>query len=138
MFVIDTFGGTDTKEECQEIISDHQIKLEDGTKGEFCYVYEQTRYTPETREMDIAVSFDFVDGSSLQHAFTYSWRIWPFDKVKELLMNAGFSEIRVYKDVTDDSGQYRHAEDPTDHADWTKMCQRENYVSAYILAVKSL
>jgi len=24
MFVIDTFGGTDTKEECQEIISDHR------------------------------------------------------------------------------------------------------------------
>jgi hypothetical protein len=32
-------------------------------------------------DMDIAVTFAFSDGSRMEDAFTYSWRVWPMAKV---------------------------------------------------------
>jgi hypothetical protein len=41
IFVLDIFGGRDTREEGAEDISAHEVVLDDGRCAKFTYVYEQ-------------------------------------------------------------------------------------------------
>ena len=41
IFVLDIFGGKDTREEGAEDISAHELVLDDGRRAKFTYVYEQ-------------------------------------------------------------------------------------------------
>ena len=40
--------------------------------------------------------FNFPDGSRLEKAFTYEWRLWELDEVKAVLTEAGFAKVVVY------------------------------------------
>eukprot|EP00658_Telonema_sp_P-2_P046711 TRINITY_DN34982_c0_g1_i1.p1 TRINITY_DN34982_c0_g1~~TRINITY_DN34982_c0_g1_i1.p1 ORF type:complete len:113 (+),score=13.08 TRINITY_DN34982_c0_g1_i1:288-626(+) len=77
ILVIDAYGGRDAHRNSVENISQHSIKLKDGTTtADFKYVYEQAEYNPETLTQLIRVHFDFSDGTIIRNAFTYRWRIW--------------------------------------------------------------
>jgi len=82
IFVLDIFGGKDTHVEGREVISTHDIILDDGSSARFSYVYEQMNISACTHDMDIGVTFEFSDGSCLPHAFKYSWRVWPMTEVR--------------------------------------------------------
>jgi hypothetical protein len=48
------------------------------------------------------IHFKFRDGTKLERAFTYDWRFWTIAELTELLEEAGFRQVRVYWDTSED------------------------------------
>lgn len=89
---LDAYGGYDAPREIEE-------KREcDG----FEYIWEQADYDPVSGMMDCNIHFHFSDGSQLNQAFTYRWRLWTLPEIQELLEEAGFTQITVYWEGTDE------------------------------------
>jgi len=52
------------------------------------------------------IHFRFEDKSWLRKAFTYDWRMWTLPELQELMTEAGFSNVQVYWEGTDeDTGE---------------------------------
>lgn len=96
----------------------------------FTYVWDQSLYEPVTGRMVCHIHFRFPDGSKLNRAFTYDWRLWNLPELRDLLLEAGFSKVRVYWEGEDEDGEPdgNYTESATGEADpaWV----------AYILAEK--
>jgi hypothetical protein len=76
-------------------------------------VWHQERFDPITADALFHIHFRFPDGSALEQAFTYDWRLWTLPELRELLVEAGFSEVHVYWETDDKegnpSGNYRRS-----------------------------
>jgi len=109
VFFLDAFGGP-------EGISVQKEKTK--FKG-FTYVWDQAVYEPVTGRMVCHIHFRFPDGSKLKKAFTYDWRLWSLPEIRELLLEAGFSTVRVYWEGEDEDGEGNgeYAESATGEAD---------------------
>lgn len=95
VFFLDCYGGYDAYREIEER-TEHD---------DFTYVWDQEYYNPVDGACRCAIHFEFPDGSRLDRAFTYSWRLWTLPEVRELLTEAGFSEVVVYWQGWDASGE---------------------------------
>jgi SAM-dependent methyltransferase len=94
VFFLDAFGGPDAMD-----ITKETTKI-DG----FTYVWEQAEFEPVTGRILCHIHFKFPDGSRIKRAFTYDWRLWTLPELSELLVEAGFSKIRVYWEGDDGDG----------------------------------
>jgi len=92
IFYLDAYGGYDAPREIEE---------ERECDG-FTYVWEQSSFNPIDGMMNCHIHFRFPDGSDLRDAFTYRWRLWTLPELVELLREAGFSEVTVYWEGTDE------------------------------------
>jgi len=130
VMVMDMMGGSDCYIEEHEDVRTYSSKGMKGIKGGFKYTWEQHRYDPITHDCDFYISFDFKDGSSLHRVFHYHWRFWTIAEVRELLEEAGFSEVQVWWEGEDEdgegSGEYAPAKSAGSDPSWI----------AYIIAVK--
>jgi hypothetical protein len=136
---LDAFGGTEVP---MHDVNEREIEDEDGVVNEgepFTYVWEQVDYNPITAHMDCAIHFEFEDRSKLRNAFTYSWRLWNLPEIAELLLEAGFTKVRVWaeedaedEDEDDDedegggTGIYYEAEDLDNEGVWWVYISAEN------------
>ncbi len=93
IFILDMMGGGETQTEDEE---------ETTEKDGFDYVWEQTRFDPITHRCSFYIHFRFPDGSQMNKAFEYHWRLWSIPEVREMLEEAGFGRSVVYWDVADD------------------------------------
>ena len=91
IFFLDCFGGSDAYRELKE-----RTKL-DG----FTYVWDQAAYNPVNSDISCHIHFHFPDKSKLERAFTYDWRLWTLPEIRELLLEAGFSEVIIYAQAVD-------------------------------------
>jgi hypothetical protein len=91
IFVLDAFGGYDAPRELEE---------ERECDG-FTYVWEQASFNPIDSMLNCHIHFRFPDGSRIDNAFTYRWRLWTLPELRELLSEAGFSEVTIYWEGTD-------------------------------------
>ena len=91
IFFLDCFGGSDAYRELKE-----RTKL-DG----FTYVWDQAAYNPVNSDISCHIHFHFPDKSKLERAFTYDWRLWTLPEIRELLLDAGFSEVIIYAQAVD-------------------------------------
>jgi len=125
---LDMFGGT----ECLDVLEEEtELDEVDAT-----YVWEHASFNPITNEILCHIHFDFPDKSRLEKAFTYDWRLWSLQELKELLLEAGFSKVRIYweefveEDEDDDfmegTGEFYEASEVENQESW----------QAYILAEK--
>lgn len=80
VFFLDSFGGYEGCKEMQETTR---------YKG-FTYVWDQNKFNPITNDGLFHIHFRFMDGSAIEKAFTYDWRIWSLPEIKEMLTDAGF------------------------------------------------
>lgn len=94
LFVTELYGGTEA------IVA---IEEEREVEG-FTFLWEQEKFNPITNEVLCHIAFAFRDGSTLKRAFTYDWRLWSLPEVRELLTEAGFSQVDVYWEETDEDG----------------------------------
>jgi hypothetical protein len=94
LFFLDAFGGPEASD-----ISKEKTKL-DG----FTYLWEQEVFEPITGRILCHIHFKFPDGSKIKKAFTYDWRLWTLPELKELLLEAGFSKVRIYWEGDDGDG----------------------------------
>jgi hypothetical protein len=93
IFVIDLYGGTEGTVAVEE-----ERKIEGG----FTYVWDQDEYFPGTAEFFCKIHFRFRDGSELRDAFEYAWRKWGMAELKDLLREAGFSDVQSYFEGDDE------------------------------------
>jgi hypothetical protein len=96
---MDAYGGYDS---FREITEEREIE-EDGIS--FTYVWEQEKYEPVSGTLICHIHFDFPDGSRLERAFSYDWRLWTLPEIREILSEAGFSKITVYWQGFDYEGE---------------------------------
>ncbi len=94
VFILDLLGGT---EAMGEDITDNDL-------GDFVYRWEQARFNIITHEIRCYIHFLFPDGSKLERAYTYDWRLWTAPELRELLLEAGFSKVHFFWEKTDRGG----------------------------------
>ncbi len=99
VFFMDAYGGYDSYKEIVE-----KREIEDGD-SRFTYVWEQEKYEPISGHLLCHIHFDFEDGSRLERAFSYDWRLWSLPEIRELLAEAGFGKVTVYWQGFDEEGE---------------------------------
>ena len=92
---LDAYGGYDS---FRDIVEEREIEEQGG----FTYIWEQERYDPISNGLICHIHFGFPDGSRLNKAFTYDWRLWTLPEVRELLEEAGFRRVTFYWQGWDD------------------------------------
>ena len=122
IFFLDCFGGYESFKECTD-----ERKIDDT----LTYVWDQHRYDPISGEMDCFIHFRFKDGSKMNKAFSYTWRMWTLPEIREILEEAGFAQSTVYWEGTDEEsgegdGDFQPAEEGEADPAWI----------AYIVAEK--
>ena len=95
LFILDAYGGSDSFLEMTE------PREVDG----FRYVWEQEHYNPITGDVINHITFRFPDGTSIKRAFTYEWRLWTLPEIQEMLKEAGFKDVTVYWEGSDEDGE---------------------------------
>jgi SAM-dependent methyltransferase len=108
LFILDLYGGPEAA-----------IRQEEETDyGDFVYVWDQDKFNPVTHEVVNYIHFRFPrGGGSLRRAFTYKWRLWTIPEIRELLQEAGFREVTVYWEGTDEDGDGNGVFRPTKTGD---------------------
>ncbi|MEX1082649.1 MAG: class I SAM-dependent methyltransferase [Halofilum sp. (in: g-proteobacteria)] len=117
----DAFGGYEA----------HRCQREKTELDGFTYIWEQAAYNPLSGEMVCYIHFRFPDGSRINRAFSYCWRLWGAKELRELLAEAGFARTRMYVQAFDDE-----TDEPIDRFDETE--EIPDYASwiAYLVAEK--
>jgi len=102
-FAIDLYGGPGAETPQVEDLGIGWFKRKDsGRSVRFTATWEQASFDPATRRVINHINFAFPDGSRLPHAYTYDWRLWELDDVKECLYEAGFEKVLVYFEGVDE------------------------------------
>ena len=68
-------------------------------------MWDQDSINPITGEAKLHIHFRFPDGTEMHDAFTYEWRLWGLTELRELLIDAGFSQADCYWEGTDEDGE---------------------------------
>ncbi len=97
LLILDLFGGT----EC-ETTALEETELDDEPAT---YIWEQVSFNPIDHHMTCAIHFAFDDGSRLDNAFTYAWRLWSIPEIRELLEEAGFKKVHIYWERFEESDE---------------------------------
>lgn len=93
LFVLDIFGGT----QCTDAI-------EDKTKHkDFTYYWEQKNYDPVSSEAYFEIHFSYK-GKKYERVFSYDWRMWNIREIREILVEVGFQDSKVYWEGTNKEG----------------------------------
>ncbi len=101
--VLDAFGGTEAMEELEE---DRDVAASIGVGGRklpaFTYVWEQAKFNVVNHDILCHIHFEFADGTRMERAFTYDWRLWTLPELQELVLEAGFDRAEVYLEGWDE------------------------------------
>lgn len=108
VFFLDHYGGSEAMTETRE-----SKKIDEGPGMKFTYVWEQKKFNPITNEMECRIHFKFPDKTRMNDAFVYHWRLWSLVEIRELLSEAGFSQVHVYWEGEDDDGEGNGEYEPT-------------------------
>jgi SAM-dependent methyltransferase len=126
IFVLDLLGGTETMGVMEE---------ERELEGEsFTYIWDQVKFNPITHDFLCHIHFGFTDGTRLEKAYTYDWRLWMLPELRELLMEAGFSRVHVlWEQFVDDPEGGEDQITTGEYKDTLKADNQEAWIS-YIVA----
>ena len=95
-FFLDIYGGPEA-----QIPQEEQRKVSGG----FTYVWDQDEFNPIDHSIVNYIHFRFKDGSKLEKAFTYKWRLWTLPELKDILAEAGFTSTIIYWEGEDKNGE---------------------------------
>jgi len=97
VFFLDAYGGYDS----YRVITEERTISGDG---DFTYIWEQEKYDPITGHLLCHIHFAFPDGSRIEPAFSYDWRLWSLPEIRELLDESGFKRVMCYWQGWDQDG----------------------------------
>lgn len=89
VFVLDLLGGPFYQDE-----NEHELELDEPHP--YSYFLEQKRYDPITAEGDFAIHFKRKGEAKRKDLFTYTFRLWSIPELRDLLLELGFSGVKVY------------------------------------------
>ncbi len=131
LFFLDLLGGTETMDVADEFRDIEEDDLD------FMYHWDQQSFNPINHDIECAIHFEFPDGSELQNAFVYNWRLWTLPELKDLLLEAGFRHVRFYWEEFEDDGDpdNEYLEGTGEYMEVEEVEQQESWL-CYILAEK--
>ena len=88
MLILDMFGGTECLDELEEETEMDEVDAS--------YLWEHEKFNPINNDIMCHIHFEFPDGSRMDKAFSYDWRLWSLQELRELLEEAGYSKVRIY------------------------------------------
>ncbi len=94
---LDAYGGYDS---FKDLTEEREIE-----EGNFHYIWEQEQFDPVNNGLICNIHFEFPDGSRLDKAFHYDWRLWTLPEVRDLLREAGFRKVTIYWQGWDKDGE---------------------------------
>ena len=95
LFFMEMYGG-----------SEAMAEVEDEREVEnFTYIWEQAAFNPINHHTLCHIHFSFPDGSRIDKAFTYDWRVWTLPELRELLLEAGFASVRIFWETVEDDDE---------------------------------
>ena len=95
---LDAYGGYEAP---MVLTEPRECQDEDG--NDFTYIWDQATFNPINSCMDCHIHFEFSDHSRMEKAFSYHWRLWTLPEIREILYEAGFSEVDIYWEGTDEA-----------------------------------
>lgn len=93
---LDAYGGFEAP-----MVLTEPRECEDAEGNPFTYIWDQASFNPIDSCMDCHIHFEFPDGSRIDRAFSYHWRLWTLPEIREILFEAGFGCVDVYWEGTD-------------------------------------
>lgn len=113
MFFMDAWGGGQT-----QFIMKEKRRLHG-----FTYVWDQAEFDPITHDILCKIHFEFRDGTRMRNAFVYDWRLWTLPELRELMVEAGFTDVHVLWEGTNrktgkGNGIFRRVERGGDEQAW--------------------
>lgn len=95
MFLIDLFGGTETKKPLEE----------PSRKKGHTYYWDCESYNPLTGDVKYYIHFKtHKDQVMHKKVFVYDWRMWDAKELQDVLKDAGFKNIKIYWEGVDRKG----------------------------------
>lgn len=127
LFFCDLMGGTNTIDECEDF---NAIEGEEAI-----YIWEHASYNPIDHHTQCYIHYEFPDGSRIDKAFSYSWRLWSLPELKELLLEAGFTKVQIFWEefIEDDDPDNEYMEGTGHYRAVDEVPQQESWL-AYIVA----
>ncbi len=92
---LDAFGGYEAYQEMKERTE----------YDKFTYVWDQESYDPVSGHCVCRIHFKFKDGSKINKAFSYEWRLWSLPELTEMLAEAGFKATVYWEGTDEDTGE---------------------------------
>ncbi len=104
VLILDIYGGPDSQTELEE----------EREHDNFTYVWDQASFNPVDYRFLAHIHFSFPDGSEMREAFTYDWRLWQLPELRDVLLEAGYSDVLAFFEKEDadgeGTGKYRQRE----------------------------
>ena len=95
MMLLDCYGGPEAQ----------VPQIEEKDVEGFEYRWDQDDFNPITHDMVCKIHFRFPDGSEMENAFVYEWRLWTLPETADLLRECGFRKVVVYWEGADEDGE---------------------------------
>ena len=95
LFILDIWGGPEIHKAGKDLHEDE----------DFDWIWQWSEANPLTNEILCHIHFRFADGSKLSPAYTYDWRMWTVQEIREIALEAGFRGFRVFGEEVDDDGE---------------------------------
>ena len=126
VLALEVYGGTESMSTLEE---------ERQVRGGATYVWEQEKFSPIDHHTVCHISWRFRDGSEIKRAFTYDWRLWTLPELRELLLAAGFREVKFYFEHVDGDEDDEFLTGTGDFIEQTEIDNQEAWL-AYVVALK--
>ncbi len=97
LFLLDIYGGPDSQ----------FVMEEEADHGDYTYVWDQDYMDPINNHIVCHIHFRFPDGSEMNKAFTYDWRLWSLPELRDILYEVGFKKVETWWDCEDDEIRLR-------------------------------
>jgi len=91
LLVLDAYGGPDSVRRASEATE----------YDDFVYEWDQDDFDPIGRMATCHIHFEFPDGSRLERAFSYHWRMYTIPEIRDALDDAGFTATEAYWEGVD-------------------------------------
>ena len=128
MLILDMFGGTECLDELEEETEMDEVDAS--------YLWEHDKFNPINNDILCHIHFEFPDGSRMDKAFSYDWRLWSLQELRELLEEAGYSKVRVYwEEFEEDDDDDDFMEGTGEFYEATEVENQESW-QVYIVAEK--
>lgn len=115
LLILDLFGGPGLD---QPSIQTRAVTPDEGGFEPFTYRWEQRRYDPQTQRIDCRIHFELGDGTRLDEAFAYDWRLWSPAQIMGLSLEAGFEDAGFWWSDPSEPGRYQPVHAVPQGQDW--------------------
>lgn len=96
IFCCDLYGGSDAFHPC---VTKVPLRGPGGEKIE--YHWEQVAAYPQISRVENAIHFKVGKRPLIRNAFTYDWRLWSIAEMRDCMLEAGFSQVRIFDRLGD-------------------------------------